>query len=572
MESRSTTNLALPYEGRIQGIQRQQKDILANKKLSELPFEQQLKWCQLNGELGRLAYQAYQQCKSGNDVENAVRYFNMARLAGLKRARDELILAYEHDAKQDLGNKKLPEDPEALFTLAVANLLGIGRDPNRANAIILLEMAALKHNMIAQCILADVYYLGEGIAKDLVKAVEWCRRAAEQGYAPAQNGLAILYSNGYGVAKDLVKDVEWSRKAAEQGYAIAQNNLGINYEQGEGIAKDRVKAVEWYRRAAEQGYDAAQYNLARSYENGDGIEKDPVKAAQLYRQAAEQSHQKSINELKKEQTLPVMQYHAAMLDADAKKIKTLVLANPSLVDEIIWDINRSVANETLYQNISTIILPILTSKDSAWPAAMMSQLKIAYLIASHKHLMTLALEEKIDPVLFQTMTSLITNLSLEQMKQPDLITVVVDMWYLSCEVHAENERKKFTAIAAGFLKKVLFHLASLESSAPDPHFIHQCALIMIRDVYGPNYESGMMSPDMNQLMCFMTLIKMNPKMNVDEMNSILKMEFIKPVSAANNVNLLNRPSVLSKNSSLFAKHKKPGEDIGTVKNNSKHEP
>ena len=52
-----------------------------------------------------------------------------------------------------------------------------------------------------------------------VSAVEahWFRLAEEQGHAGAQSDLAASYRNGWGVSKDYVKAVNWYRKAAEQG-------------------------------------------------------------------------------------------------------------------------------------------------------------------------------------------------------------------------------------------------------------------------------------------------------------------------------------------------------------------
>ena len=52
--------------------------------------------------------------------------------------------------------------------------------------------------------------------------------------------------DGTGVEKDEQKAVEWYKKAAEQGYANAQSNLGWCYESGIGVGKDEQKAVEWY--------------------------------------------------------------------------------------------------------------------------------------------------------------------------------------------------------------------------------------------------------------------------------------------------------------------------------------
>lgn len=64
-----------------------------------------------------------------------------------------------------------------------------------------------------------------------------------------------------GKQKDYVKAVEWFRKAAEQGHTLAQCALGYCYESGEGVVKDLAEAVKWYRKAAEQGNDLAKEML-----------------------------------------------------------------------------------------------------------------------------------------------------------------------------------------------------------------------------------------------------------------------------------------------------------------------
>ena len=47
----------------------------------------------------------------------------------------------------------------------------------------------------------------------------------QQGHADAQYNLGVMYANGSGVPKDEVKAVEWYRKAAQQGHAHAQSKL-----------------------------------------------------------------------------------------------------------------------------------------------------------------------------------------------------------------------------------------------------------------------------------------------------------------------------------------------------------
>ncbi len=145
----------------------------------------------------------------------------------------------------------------------------------------------------AQCDLGVCHEFGNGVEKDLVKAVEWYRRAAEQGLPRAQYNLGVCYEFGKGMWKHMPSAIEWYTKAAEQGYAEAQCNLAVCFEFGTGVTgvmKNTAKAVEWYRRAAEQGLPRAQCNLGVCYEYGTGVEKDAAKAVEWYRKAAEQGH------------------------------------------------------------------------------------------------------------------------------------------------------------------------------------------------------------------------------------------------------------------------------------------
>ena len=122
------------------------------------------------------------------------------------------------------------------------------------------------------------------------KAVKWCRKAAEQGFAHAQFNLGVCYDNGQGVQQDYAEAVKWYRKAAEQGVADAQNNLGVCYDNGQGVQQDYAEAVKWYRKAAEQGDADAQNNLGECYYNGRGVQQDYAEAVKWYREAAEREY------------------------------------------------------------------------------------------------------------------------------------------------------------------------------------------------------------------------------------------------------------------------------------------
>ena len=53
------------------------------------------------------------------------------------------------------------------------------------------------------------------------------KKAAEKDDKDAQNNLAVLYENGDGIDKDIDKAIYWYKKSAEQGFQDAQNKLKI---------------------------------------------------------------------------------------------------------------------------------------------------------------------------------------------------------------------------------------------------------------------------------------------------------------------------------------------------------
>ena len=70
-----------------------------------------------------------------------------------------------------------------------------------------------------------------------------------------------MHANGESVEKDMLKAAELFKKAADQGHVDAQNNLGVMYFTGEGVERDEKKAVMWFEKAAAQGNADAQANL-----------------------------------------------------------------------------------------------------------------------------------------------------------------------------------------------------------------------------------------------------------------------------------------------------------------------
>lgn len=128
------------------------------------------------------------------------------------------------------------------------------------------------------------------------EAVEWFRKAAEQGHAAAQCDLGTMYWMGHGVKEDHFEAAKWFRKSAEQGFPHAQWHLGKRYEYGAGVEKSLTEAVEWYRKGAENGDLDAQMELGRMYENGIGVEKNLTEAKRWYQKACDQNKSLSARE------------------------------------------------------------------------------------------------------------------------------------------------------------------------------------------------------------------------------------------------------------------------------------
>ena len=93
--------------------------------------------------------------------------------------------------------------------------------------------------------------------------------------------LDIMYDDGNGVEKDLGKAVELYKKACDGGDMLGCTNLGFMYEKGKGVEKDFSKAVELYKKACDGGNMLGCYGLGDMYVGGDGVEKNVKKGIEL---------------------------------------------------------------------------------------------------------------------------------------------------------------------------------------------------------------------------------------------------------------------------------------------------
>ena len=228
------------------------------------------------------------------DMVEAVKWYRKAAEQGIPMAQTFLGNCYDFvgGVPKDMVEavkwyRKAAEQgyPMAQVFLGNCYASGEGVPKDMVEAVMGYHKAAEQGHPMAQTKLGSCYRFGEGVPMDVVEAVKWYRKAAELGYPMAQVFLGDCYGDtvlsapvpmegpGGGdvllfpsVPKDMVEAVKWYRKAAEQGDPIAQSSLGDCYASGEGVPKDMVEAEKWYRKSAEQGF-----NYSAQFERAEGV-------------------------------------------------------------------------------------------------------------------------------------------------------------------------------------------------------------------------------------------------------------------------------------------------------------
>ncbi|MPM36478.1 hypothetical protein SDC9_83076 [bioreactor metagenome] len=125
-------------------------------------------------------------------------------------------------------------------THAQFNMAVLSRWRNNNETISWLQKAAEKGDSESQFILGEMYYLGEGVAKDYNEAAKWFRRAAEKEYEEAFFPLGELYYLGEGVDKNYNEAAKWLIKATRtRDSTLATKILGWLEYTGRGLEKRR---------------------------------------------------------------------------------------------------------------------------------------------------------------------------------------------------------------------------------------------------------------------------------------------------------------------------------------------
>ena len=170
--------------------------------------------------------------------------------------------------------------------MAFIALAQLKADQDVERAFAALRAKAAAGDVVAQFSLASILYYG---GNETAQAIDWFRKAASQGYAPAEFQMGQLYDFGFGVEQNDAQALSWYRKAAEHGSAVGQRTVGEFYQKGRGVAADLVEAARWYRLAAGGDDLRAQYALGQLYFTGTGVMRDYISAYAWFMIAASQT-------------------------------------------------------------------------------------------------------------------------------------------------------------------------------------------------------------------------------------------------------------------------------------------
>jgi TPR repeat protein len=223
---------------------------------------------------GDAAFWLAQMYESGNttlraDLAKALSWYHISAQHG--NANSMLRLReYYRDGK---AGKK---DPKAAQKwLRAANAVGAsgttylladyfpwGTAPSDEGKVLSIQLDHAEAGDIdAQLAVAQRYFSGSGVGKDMALAVSWWRKAALMGDPIGQRMLGESLIDGLDPSSKDAKSagVLWLQKAAAQGDAAAEAALGywhIHLGGKDNAEKRRntVEAVRWMRQAADHGY------------------------------------------------------------------------------------------------------------------------------------------------------------------------------------------------------------------------------------------------------------------------------------------------------------------------------
>jgi len=135
---------------------------------------------------------------------------------------------------------------------------------------------------LAACVLSSAAAGQPSSPPQTSEEVQRLTSECDSGKYASCHVLAGMYALGRGVAKDEARAAALSLKACDGGVAVDCANLAGMYALGRGVAKDEARAAALFQRACDWGEAAACAYLADMYWHGRDVGKDEAHAAALF--------------------------------------------------------------------------------------------------------------------------------------------------------------------------------------------------------------------------------------------------------------------------------------------------
>lgn len=126
--------------------------------------------------------------------------------------------------------------------------------------------------------IGDMYQKRDDLPESYNDAVNWYRKAAENGEARVQVKLANLLLHGPTGTPNYDEVHRLCEKAAKQNSPTGAFCVGELYEQGLGVERDLPKAAVWFSEATKMGLAVAALRLGEMYWKGEGLKQDKISA------------------------------------------------------------------------------------------------------------------------------------------------------------------------------------------------------------------------------------------------------------------------------------------------------
>jgi len=254
-------------------------------------WKQTLPWLMLAAKQGhpkaqRTLGEYYEE--AAKSLGEAMKYYHLAA-ATYEKGHEWNKATYLHMKAADQNHAP------SQFFLALACIEGLMNEaglPEFERSIPLLQSAADQGCPKASFRLGWNYESGQGVPRNMRRAIKYYTIAAKQGDQDASWLLGRAYKDGFGHPHnepEWKKAMIWFGKAAEKGHREAQADLAYAYSRGFGNKEGKPelnKAITLYALSAQQGYDRSLCILGVYYQKGNSaLPQDFAKASQMYTSA-----------------------------------------------------------------------------------------------------------------------------------------------------------------------------------------------------------------------------------------------------------------------------------------------